>query len=457
MPPSRRPYLRVAIAVVVLLLGAALYIADARLKHWPGPGLRLANSMLVSADNWPAFWGGLLQTEAGHGVSEALSRQIGAVDRDIRLATGIRPTPLRWSVWLGNRAVYSQRSDVSMLCVRPGLLFRACQALGIAPARNPGGLVNFAWQDGYLLVFFAPNMADGIEPAPDLSAPKNSPPSIVFQLPDVPAPTSIRITASEDLPVEIVGQETESETTEIVPIPLADESDHAIVDLFLDARGRVVFDNLCAAATRFGVPADIGGALAPRVPDALSAALPWDHIALERRSLFEVQFDKDQPILYVGQSICLAGQAWGRHPYETDTLYPPMARIPFDWEGVPGFYLPVLGNDYTFGCAIQGGWAHTANPPGHVADLLVKEANGTVAPPSLRVRVNWLKVADAYAAWRRAKGPDKTGDNAVFEMERNLTPWTDAMRAVGETRLELQPTNTEGHWRITGELARGAS
>lgn len=456
MPRRRLPYLRWGLAVVFLALGLAAFIFDALLKKWPDSGLALAGGIVVGAPDWPAFWDGILKTEAGGGVAKALSREVSAVERDIRIATGIRPTPLRWSVWLGKRALYSRQGEVQLLCVRPGILLRACFALGMAPTGGDGFPADYRWQDGYLLISHGQLESAAIGSALDLARPDESGTGLVARLPGTAGGLSLRIWAQDGIPVEIMGRDSTPSQADRAPVPLAETAPHAIVDLLLDARGRSALDSMEQSLKYFGLWPETGIAPLPQVPEALEATLPWDRIALERRLLFDVQADLGYTILHVGNSICLEGQAWGRHPFENDAAYPPIAHIPYNWNDVAGFYFPVAGKDYTFGCAIQGPWAHTANPPNYMPELLVPAGAPADVPPSFRLKVDWSLAAGTFVAWYRDTHAKDPGGKNAFELERTLSTWADAIRALGETQLEMPPSLDDGTWRIAGQLARRA-
>jgi len=455
MRQRRSNLLRGALGVLLLLVVVVSLVVDDRLKQWPGDGLSLSDGIRVETRDWPGFWAGILKTEAGSAVSKALSREIAALERDVRFATGIRPTPLRWSLWLGNRAVFSNRGAQSVLCVRPGLLLRVCHALGLGPTDDAEKHAEFAWQEGYLLAFFGGRDAAPLTAAHPEDKDLTPDTGVSVYFPDSAGRLSLHVSAAENIPIEITGSDGISPVGEVAPVPLSEVARHAIVDLFVDARGRAALDEISKSAAHLGLLPDTKISLAPRVPDALTMSLPWDRIVLERRVLFDVQADNGETILHVGNSVCLNAQAWGRHPFETDTLYPPSARVPYDWEGVAGFYLPIRGNDYTFGCAIQGAWAHTANPPTYLPELLVDAGTQPDVPPSFRLRVNWPNVATTFATWYRATYGNAPGTSEAFALERALTTWGDALRALGETRLEMQRATGDGRWRIGGQLARG--
>ena len=458
--PRRRPSLirGLGLAFLIALAGVA-GVVDARLKTWPDAGRVLSGGAVLASGDWPGFWSAVLRTHAGAGVAKALSREIGAVEREFRFATGIRPTPLRWSIWLGHRLVYSGGGGQHLLCLRPGLLLRACLALGLAPAGSAKAPLEFAWQDGYLLVFVGPRGTEAIAAAPVTSIREPEQPSLQFRLPGEPGDLTLAITAVEHLPVTISGPELASAVAASAnPVPIPPACAGAVFDVLVGARG------LDAVAAWQRIAARVlPGTLPTASPAAqtlkpLDEALPHGRMALERHVLFDVQFDLGQPILHEGRGYCLDGQAWGKHPYENGLHYPPLARIPYEWGETTGFLQPVLGADYTFGCATQGAWAHTANPPQHVEQMLIVPGAESAIPPELLLRLDWGRVAEIHAAWRRAQRADLGEDGAgkVFEEERTLSAWGDALRALGTLRVEMLADTDSATWRLRGELAGAA-
>ena len=457
MSNRRIRYLRGALALLVLALVLAAYLVDRHLKAWPGTGFTLTDSLNAGSSNLPALWEHLLQTDAGAGVSKALSREIADLERDVRIATGIRPTPARWSLWLGERMVYSQRDTYKLLCLRPGVLLRAALALGVAPKGNDALPIDYAWHEGYLLVSLGQRETAPLAPATEVPAAAFDAPDLYVRLPEPGGAISMHLLAVEDLPVILSGPSLEGPAPSAAArMSLPDDADKALVDVFVDSRGRGVLKALRRAAEHFNLLPAVDFSLEPPVPAPLTASLPWERIALEHWTLFDVQPDHGKAILHLGHSLCLKDQAWGRHPYEIDAVYPPISRIPYEWDTVPGFLLPILGRDYTFGCANQGAWAHMANPPEYLPELLVQSGAHTDVPPAFRIRVNWDRVAAAYGAWHRALRVDVPESTSVFDQERTLSTRVDALRALGETLLEMHLAGDDGVWRVSGQLARGA-
>lgn len=407
--------------------------------------------MTIASEDWPGFWAGLLDTPAGSVAVTALSRQMGAIEREVRLATGIRPTPLRWSVWLGDRALLSVRDGHGLLCVRPGLLMRAAEFAGLAPLPAAGHAVAHAWNDGYLLYFFGPREGEvpragaALDPEAGGDAP-----AVQIQFPGEGEGFHLRWEAAPGWPVEITGTgplPAAARTT--APIP--DAAPGALLDLLVDAPGRGIETSLLRAMAHAAGIEPAAVTLEPQVPGELSQNIADTHAPLIHKVLFDLQFDGGRPIVHAGHGHCLEGQAWGRHPFAQDALYPPLTRVPYAWDGVEGFLLPLRGHDYTYGCAIQGPWSHTANPPENLAALLLDAGAAPGPAPLFRATLDWRRAADVLGAWFRSKG---TGQDP-FASEREAGAWVAAVRALGMLHLEAREPAQEDplRWRLSGRLA----
>lgn len=142
-------------AALFLAGGVFLYRADQNLKRGDSfPGMVPEDAdWAVFVPDFPAAWrrfeahpvGGLLREHYPRAQSEAVLAA--------RLATGVRPTPGRWSAWLGRPVMLGWRGGEWGACLRPGLLLRAA----LRGADSMGGAhtlfgVHHAWRDGILLI-----------------------------------------------------------------------------------------------------------------------------------------------------------------------------------------------------------------------------------------------------------------------------------------------------------------
>lgn len=142
-------------AALFLAGGVFLYRADQNLKRGDSfPGMLPEDAdWAVFVPDFTATWrrfeahpvGGLLREYYPRAQSEAVLAA--------RLATGVRPTPGRWSAWLGRPVMLGWRGGEWGACLRPGLLLRAALrgAEVLDDAYSVFGL-HHAWRNGILLV-----------------------------------------------------------------------------------------------------------------------------------------------------------------------------------------------------------------------------------------------------------------------------------------------------------------
>jgi hypothetical protein len=169
--------------------------------------------------------------------------------------------------------------------------------------------------------------------------------------------------------------------------------------------------------------------------------------------LFDLPASAGEMLLHTGASFYRREGPWDAHPYATDTAHPPLARIPYAWNTVEGFLLPLLGEDFTFGCAVQGNWAHLANPKENLARLLVEEAPPVQAHPAFRARIRWhlLGPAISSALRQRQQLGQLPGDPRAFDADYGC--WTDAVKALGTAQLASVDDAAPEMFTVRGELA----
>ena len=122
------------VAALPILLLAGL---DAWLKATPDPGYCPEGALLAAAaDDFPSFYAALGACDSSEAASSEVRAQISEMSRRIRIETGIRPTPLRWRVWLGNKFLAAYSDDGMGFCVHPGLLLRIVEICRSAVCRS---------------------------------------------------------------------------------------------------------------------------------------------------------------------------------------------------------------------------------------------------------------------------------------------------------------------------------
>ena len=112
--------------------------------------------------DFPSFCAKVADTDAA-ALPHRDPRPFEAFELAVRKATGVRPTPLRWDVWMGPRFVWSRWNGTQGMCAHPGLLLRAVHAWRSLWGARPDaeGVYAcagqyYAWRDGFLLVSPSP-------------------------------------------------------------------------------------------------------------------------------------------------------------------------------------------------------------------------------------------------------------------------------------------------------------
>ncbi len=151
--------------IVACLLLALLAALDSHLKHaGGGAGFHPAGaSCVVVSPDFPSFCAKVADTDAAARFLTETPRPFEAFELAVRKATGVRPTPLRWDVWMGPRFVWSRWNGTQGMCAHPGLLLRAVHAWRSLWGARPDaeGVYAcagqyYAWRDGFLLVSPSP-------------------------------------------------------------------------------------------------------------------------------------------------------------------------------------------------------------------------------------------------------------------------------------------------------------
>ncbi len=165
--------------VGVCLLLALLAAVDYHLKHaGDGAGFHPsgASCVLVSSD-FPSFCAELADTDAAARFLSETPRPFEAFELAVRKATGVRPTPLRWAVWMGPRVVGARWHGSQGICAHPGLLLRAVHAWRFAWGARPDNFGVYAcaghfyaWRDGFLLVSSSPEYVNAALDSPQVDA-----------------------------------------------------------------------------------------------------------------------------------------------------------------------------------------------------------------------------------------------------------------------------------------------
>jgi hypothetical protein len=151
--------------VAVLAVIVVLITVDTRMKGGLQGGFAPGNASWVAyAPRFSGVWSGLTRTSAFRDFTKQWPAPNNNAQLHVRLTAGIRPTPLRWSTWLGRKAVVFGTDTGIGWCVKPGLLLRAAHAINVAVSTQPEqgvfryGPYHYSWREGFLLFSTSPEV-----------------------------------------------------------------------------------------------------------------------------------------------------------------------------------------------------------------------------------------------------------------------------------------------------------
>jgi len=453
------------VLVVVVVLGSI----DARMKRPPsGPG---REGYCPSSARWTAAaadfgWtcGALQQSDAGARVADELSEQVAACRLAVRKMTGIRPTALRWRVWMGHRLLAAVSDEGVGVCVRHGLLMRAASAVhrlvgergGSAGIRVHAGM-SYAWREGFEYVA-ASLSSDPIKLAGAGDGLRvqwhGERPWLLRLLPRDGWPVSGWISgtiARRDTPLSL------PEAWPDAPIVSVTASHCTGLAYVLSSTGAAL-SNILADAVREGRRFnDLSSAVRlleekalrwPLAPLADGWDTPVDECSL---ALLDLDTSETLPVPELALVMRCAEPVTGDHPLMPwafgDTA------IDYEWDARPGVLAPWVGEKLTLCLGRSGNDWLTASQEPVMAALngRLKEAPSVDADAA--ARVDWASLTEcAEDLLRTGVALELVPRMDVAGLEERVLPFVRAMGALG--RLEIEVRDEGGRLAFEGFLAR---
>ena len=401
--------------VLVVVLGSI----DARMKRPPSGAGREGHSpgsarWTAAASDFGWVCGAFEHSDAGVRVAEELSKQVAACRLAVRKTTGIRPTAMRWRVWMGHQLLAAVSAEGVGACVRPGLLMRAASGVHrlVGEGGSPDGIrtyagMFYAWRGGFLI--FSPSreyVAASLSSEPLTLAYAQAGDGLRVQR-HGERPWLVRLLPRDGWPVSgWMGGSVVRRTTPLsapdawpdVPIVSVSASRCSGLAAILSSAGAALGDVLTDAVDE-GLPiVDLNEAA--RLLDAV--AWPWSldplpeawDAAVDECSLALVGLDTDEtiPVPEVALVMRSAGPAEGDHPLgawaSSDTA------IDYEWDARPGVLAPWVGEKLTLCLGRCGNdWlAASQEPVMAVVNGRLRGAPSVAADAA--VRVDWASLAE---------------------------------------------------------------
>ena len=454
---------RLFLAFIVLSL--ALIWLDARVKNGAGAaGFCPENpTWILSAEDFPTFWETASETREFDLLRHEVSNPLAFLERQVRLGTGIRPTPGRWRVWFGHRLLVAESKEGQGLCVYPGVLLRAAHALNALTSTPVDsqpiyqfGSYFYAWRQRYLVA--SPSLAY-------VEATLSAPPPVVelsqgsreirVQWTGQPG-GAVRLRALDGFPVE--GRLRLATTDRDLPLHLNSTSDWepAVVlttSSWQDARAVIEAAMRLASLSETGrrmrelfvkpwerwqideLPHnwDLG---ISQMTFALADVQFVDHTAVP---VFAATFDSERPIR-------------GSHP-----LLPLTATLPTqpcEWHGKSGVRASLWGDAFALCLGhTENSW-HAATQEPLMEILTREEPPADQLPSDLVLRWNWNKNARLLTRLlAEAAANERLGKYSSDDFEQDVAPWLRALEDFGW--LELIGESDSGWTTFRGALNRG--
>jgi len=397
IPPSLLRLLRRSwLPLALLVLLAPIALLDALWKAGPLPAYVPPEARaIVALTDIHRLLESVGETPALAAARDDLQADLAETTLQIRRITGIRPTATRARIWLGDRILFARSGDDTGFCVRPGLLMRARLALGWHKNTGEGirafGDYFYTWRDGVLIggtsrdyvaaAKTAPAAALTPPGLPELTAPA----LIIVSRGDVPF--TLRCSLPAGLPPQVDGvaalhinQARHSlELPGLAPPALATATASSPADL------RALFEPLLAAALENG----------PLFLQHLAAAIPRDFADAARNGvnaicdagdrlqtaecsvmLLSVDTRSTPPVPTAGFIMRVRNTAQGAHPLAS--FIPAENAMPFEWSGISGTLVPILGEKVTLCLAARGNdWLAATTEPAMAKIAAAKAASET--------------------------------------------------------------------------------
>jgi hypothetical protein len=432
---------------LVLTLGVITVFAwlDAKLKATGREGYCPQDaSLILAAEDLPRFWQGIRRSDTAAAIRKEAVCIIAPYQLAIRKATGIRSTSSRWRLWMGYRFLAARSETGEGLCVHPGLLIRAADALcRLLAGLEPGGGARsfgeffYAWRDGFLIVSRsrAYVMASLAAPAPRLE-PSHGLNELRLQWRGSPQ-ALVRLCGEDGLPVagfvhvEVSGRSAPLTLVDVWPEPPL----------------------LSITASKWADLRGVWTALETAVHDSPHreyltelarilwnrwqfAPLPagWDKGINEcALALAEVNTTEVTPIPEL--ALVLQSQQPMRAPHPWLPLVSASEPIAYEWGDHPGWALPVLGEKIGLYLGRAGTRWLVATRETLLAGLVERPQATEPLDADVAITLNWAKAGHIAEALLLKAGELElfTGKDSRA-VENDMAPFAQALGRLGTLR-----------------------
>ncbi len=427
--------------LAALLVYALLVLLDQHLKRAPHPGFRPEQASCTAfAPDAPQTWMALKRLPAAKTVRDELPRWVHQAELALRLATGIRPEPERWRVWLGPQMLASIRDGQWGVCVRPGVLLHAAHWANRLVASSVDGFytyrgLRYAWREGFLVASPWPEyVRAALQAAPCANTGAESRPDGVSLVWNNPVPGEALLVPGD---LELRGRLTVSipHTPESLRLPDAWPNDPMLTVSMQRLDALSPFWSLFADTAAAQWLERHGTALVtawrfPALPDNWDARLSEAALAL-----YDVDISEITPVPECAAALRDREAPGGTHPLAP--LLTGDHPIPYAWNAHPGQILPVFGEKCSLCLAgDEGYWLVTTQEP--LMGRLLGHLSPRPAPANtFALRLNCKKAGGlASNVLRRAAALELIPEMDPRDLEREWLPAVHVISQLGRLSVD---------------------
>ncbi len=411
------------ILVALLLATIALGIADRQIRQAPHLGFipRHADWVLASND-LPGVWSGLESTDAYSSLTEEIPSPLHPIQLWGRQLTGIRWTPSRWRVWLGDTCTLASVDGETVAVVHPGILLRTADRLAHAfkLSGSSEGVFSvdtlfYAWRDGFLIASASKKLVVDALAADAREIPMEKRTSIRWRGAFANRSFELALELSSGLPLELImdGAGATSEMP-LPPGPLPAEI--ARIQGLDIAVLRDIVDRLAEDYASPSTQQQFADILAQLPKRSSNTALTLARINVsELRLLVEPEF-----------FVIASDPPHRQSPHDA---------IPYYWDDTIGWVLPWWGEAFTLCGATDERRAYFATTQTAMSENLAAAQSAT-SNESARIYVNWVPLAAAFEhVLLQAADYELLPHLNRLDANRDAAPYARAMASLGTTTL----------------------